>query len=77
MNPFPINFTSFLTGMGMVLDMSGTAVPPRPHKPHGSELTSIGEDFRRVGEFISIAVVTEEKVQREQEATQLKLGLGV
>lgn len=59
----------------MVMDISGTAVPPCPQKVHGSEMASIGDDFKRVGEFITMSVVVEEQVQRDIEAKQLKLGL--
>lgn len=67
------NFNTLLTGMGMVLDVSGTSLPPHPPKP--SELASIGEDFKKVGAYLSFAVDAEKKLLQEREATQLKLKL--
>ena len=67
------NFTTFLTGMGMVLDISGTSLPPQP--PKASELASIGEDFKKVGAYLSFAVEAEKKLLQEREATQLRLKL--
>ena len=57
----------------MVLDLSGTALPPNPSKQAGSELTPIGDDFKKVGQYLSFAIIAEKKVHQEREEAQLKL----
>lgn len=67
------NFTTFLTGMGMVLDISGTSLPSQPPTPSG--LASIGQDFEKVGAYLSFAMDAEKKLSQDREATQLRLKL--